>query len=83
MDELNHVSATTLAHNIRTKEFSSLEVVDTYIARIEAVNPRLNAVVQLAVDQAREEARKADAALARGELKGASSWRSVYSKGHI
>ena len=41
-----------------------------YLQRIEEVNPKLNAVVQLTADAARAEAREADAALAHGEIKG-------------
>ena len=63
-------SATRLAAAIRDREVSALEVVDASLARIEAVNPKINAVVQLTATPAREEARAADAALARGELKG-------------
>jgi len=70
MDELIYASATDLAKAIRTKEASSQEVTDAYLARIEAVNPQLNAVVQLTADTAREQARRADEALARGEVRG-------------
>jgi len=70
LDELIFASATALAKAIRAKEVSSLEVVDAYLGRIEAVNPQLTAVVQLGADAARDQARAADAALARGEIKG-------------
>src|SRR5437879_4174026 len=70
MDELLYTSATSLAQAIREKLVSSYEVVETCIHRIEAVNPKLNAVVQLVADVALAQARKADAALARGELQG-------------
>jgi amidase len=70
MDELIYASATALAQSIRSKEVSSEEIVNAYLQRIEAVNPQLNAVVQLAADAARAQARQADAALARGEIKG-------------
>ncbi len=70
MDELIYASATALAKAIRTKEVCSLEVVDAYLRRIEAVNPQLNAVVQVGANAARDQARAADAALARGEVKG-------------
>ncbi len=50
---------------IREREVSSFEVVDVHLARIERVNPKLNAVVQIAPD-ARVRARDADAILARG-----------------
>jgi amidase len=70
MDELIYASATELARAIRTKEVSSEEVVNAYLERIEKVNPKLNAVVQLTADAARAQAREADAALARGRIKG-------------
>ena len=70
MDQLMYASATTLAKAIRTKEVSSKEVVDAYLQRIEAINPKLNAVVQLTADTARAQARQADAALARGDTTG-------------
>ena len=47
-----------------------LDVVESHLSRIEAVNPRLNAVVNLASDAAIAGARKADDALARGEIFG-------------
>ena len=70
MDELIYTPATMLANTIRRKEVSSVEVVEAYLQRIEAVNPQLNAVVQLAGDTARTQAQQADAALARGDSKG-------------
>jgi amidase len=70
-DELFYASATALARRIRERELSSEEVVQAHLQRIAAVNPRLNAVVQLAGDQALSDARAADAALARGESLGA------------
>src|SRR2546426_10410002 len=70
MDELIYASATTLAQAIRDKKVSSQEVVEAYVQRIEAVNPQLNAVVQLTAEPAFVHAREADAALARGEIKG-------------
>jgi len=70
-DELIYTSATKLAQAIRAKKLSSEEVVSAYLRRIEEVNPKLNAVVQLAADQALAQAREADAALAKGKIKGA------------
>lgn len=70
MNEITYWSAKALAEAIRAKKLSSLEVVDAHLRRIEEVNPRLNAVVQLTVKAAREQARQADAALARGDVIG-------------
>src|SRR5919205_1216370 len=67
MDEIIYASASELARAIRAREVSSSEVVEAHLARIEEVNPRLNAVVHLTADAARRRAREADEAVARGE----------------
>lgn len=61
------LSAKELAERIAAGQVSAVEAVEAAIARIEAVNPRLNAVVVTRYEVAREEARAADAARARGE----------------
>lgn len=58
--QLAGCSAVELAGLIARGEVSALEVVDAHIARIEQVNPRLNAVVVKRYDQARAEAQQAD-----------------------
>jgi amidase len=63
-------SASELAEAIRSKKLSSREVVEAHLERIAAVNPKLNAVVQFTAEAARKQAEEADAALARGEIKG-------------
>ncbi len=68
--ELIFESALALARAIRKKEVSSEEIVRACIDRIEDVNPRLNAVVQLPAELAIRQAHEADQALARGEIKG-------------
>ncbi len=70
MQEIIFASATALARAIREKQVSSQEVVDAYLKRIEVINPALNSVVQVRAEAARDEARQADEALARGEVKG-------------
>ena len=70
MDDVIYASATDLARAIRAKAISSAEVVQVYLQRIEAVNPHLNAVVQLRPEAALAEARAADAALARRQVLG-------------
>jgi amidase len=70
MDDLIYRSTGDLAQMIRDREVSSEEVVRAHLAWIEAVNPALNAVVHLVAEQAMSQARDADSALARGELKG-------------
>ena len=70
MDQLLFASVSQIAKGIREKKISSEEFVKACIARIEAVNPRLNAVVQLPAERALAAAREADEALARGEVRG-------------
>jgi len=70
MEELINQSASALARAIRSKQVSSQEVVEACLQRIALVNPQLNAVVQLADDKAREQARQADKAIAHGEKLG-------------
>ncbi len=70
MDKLVYASATELARAIRTGEVSSEEVVTAYLLRIEKVNPKLNAIVQLIAEDAQAQAREADASLARGHIRG-------------
>jgi amidase len=70
MKEIIAASATALAKAIRDREVSSEEVVNAYLKRMRAVNPKLNAVVQELGETACEQARAADRALARGGLLG-------------
>jgi len=69
-NDLCTVPAARLAQLIRDRDISSAEAVDAHLRRIEAVNPRLNAVVQLGADAARTAARAADDAIARGDALG-------------
>src|SRR5262249_40498464 len=65
--ELVFRGAAELARLIRGGEVSALEVIDAHIARIEAVNAKLNAVVLPLYEEARRAARAVDAARARGD----------------
>ena len=71
MDELIYSSAKSIAQAIRDKKVSASEALEAHLKRIAEVNPALNAVVQLAADRARAEAKQADDALARGDDLGA------------
>jgi amidase len=70
MDDRAFGSATELAAEIRNRRIGCLELLDFYLARAERHNPALNAIVVWQMDKARERARAADAALARGEYWG-------------
>lgn len=64
--ELWRLDALELARRIRAREVSAREATDSVLARIDAVNPRLNALVDLMPDTARAAADAADRALAAG-----------------
>ncbi len=68
MKDLIYASAAALAKAIKSGEVSSEEVVTAHLARIEEVNPRLNAVVQLTAESALKQAKAADAELAKGRV---------------
>jgi amidase len=63
-------SAERTARAIRTREISSREAVQNVLGRVAAVNPRINAVVDLMADEALAEADRADKAVQRGETLG-------------
>jgi amidase len=67
---LTRKPARELARLIRAREVSPLEVLDAHLAAIEQLNPKLNAIVTLAADQARDAARAAEGAVAAGTAVG-------------
>lgn len=66
MDPIQRLSAVRLARRIRSGEISAVEAVECHIAAIQAVNPRLNAVVRDRFEPARVEAKQADARVRQG-----------------
>jgi amidase len=62
-------SAADFVTALADRKVSSRELVDAAIARIEALDPKINAVVVRDFDRARTAAKSADEALARGEKK--------------
>jgi amidase len=67
MSDLWQLGALELAHKIRTREVSSREIVEAHLARIDEVNPQLNAIVRRLDDEALAAADAADAAVASGD----------------
>jgi amidase len=64
---LAYRTAGELAKALADRKISARELLDAAIARIEALDPKINAVVVRDFDRARKAADEADAALARGE----------------
>lgn len=67
MADVHFTSAYELARQIRAREVSPVEVVEACLARIEQINPVLNAFVALRENEARAEAKALAERLAHGE----------------
>lgn len=69
-DAIYYQQASTLAEMIRSKQITSMEVVQAHLDRIETINPRINAIVTLMGEQALKDAALADKAVAAGKILG-------------
>lgn len=68
--DLWKLSASEIAHLVRQRQVSATEVAQSALARLDAVNPRLNAVVEHRPDEVLARARDIDQAIARDEATG-------------
>lgn len=59
-----------LAHLLRTRQVTSLELTEMYLARLHRYNEKLNFVVTFLDDLARQQAKQADTEIAAGRYKG-------------
>jgi len=66
LSDLLLLPATVLAQRIRAGELSPVALIESSLARIDQVNPRLNAFCAVYGDEARERARECEAAVSRG-----------------
>ena len=65
-EDLCFTPATELAVSIRARKLSPVEIVEAILARIDALNPRLNAYLAVDAERAVDIAREAEAAIMRG-----------------
>src|SRR4051812_34230990 len=63
-------SATELAAALSEREISSRELLESYLGRIERLNPAINAIVTLDAERALADAEAADRAIACGQSRG-------------
>ncbi|MGB5329906.1 MAG: amidase [Gammaproteobacteria bacterium] len=70
MSEAIYWSASRIAAEIRAGNLTSREIVDACLERIERVNPKINAVVQLVTERARKEADELDRLAVSGRFMG-------------
>lgn len=71
MTDLWRRSAVDQASLLAAGQVSARELLDEHLARIDEVNPTVNAIVTFSLDRAHEDAARADEAHARGERLGA------------
>jgi amidase len=69
-DDLVFQSARRLSRLLATRKVSAVELLRAYIAQIERVNPKVNAIVTFRPAEALKEARAIDARRARGAKRG-------------
>ncbi len=66
-DDLAFKSATELGSLIASRDVSPVEATELYLRRIERLNSQLNSYLTVTGDQAIESAKKAEAAVVRGD----------------
>jgi amidase len=66
-DDIAFAGAARIAELVRAKEVSPTELVDLYLERIERIDPRLNAYRIVFAERAREDAKRAEERLKKGD----------------
>ncbi|WP_161814853.1 Asp-tRNA(Asn)/Glu-tRNA(Gln) amidotransferase subunit GatA [Steroidobacter agaridevorans] len=64
---MHHLTLAELNEGLRARRFSSVELAKHFLARIERLNPTLNALITVTAEQALAAAQRADELLASGE----------------
>jgi len=66
MNEPTFLSAVEMCSNVRNKKISPVELADAHLAKIERLNPKLNAFIQIDSERVRQQARNAETAVMSG-----------------
>ena len=83
MSELTQLTAAQLAAKVKNREVSAREVAEAFLARIEAVEPKVKALLTVTAVKARAQADAVDAKLAAGEDPGALAGVPVVLKDNL
>ncbi len=70
LEDLAFASVVQLAHLLKTRQVTSVELTEMYLARLHKYNPKLNCVVTFLDDVARAQSKQADAEIAAGKYRG-------------
>ena len=68
--ELHHLTIAAAARRIAAGELSPMELTKTFLARIDAVDHKLNSYARVTADRALEDARRAEQEIAAGNYRG-------------
>lgn len=83
MEDLWRLSATDVAAAVKAKKISAKEAAQSALSRLDAVNPRINAVIDHRPDEVLAQAAAVDAAISRGEEVGPLAGVPVTIKANI
>ncbi len=80
LEEVAFWPVADLAGLIKSRKVSSVELTNMYLARLKRYDPKLQCVITLTEELAREQAKRADEEIAAGPLPGATARNSVGSQ---
>jgi Asp-tRNA(Asn)/Glu-tRNA(Gln) amidotransferase A subunit family amidase len=69
-EPLYYFTVAELSEHVRSKNISPVQIVEACLARIEALNSRLNAFITVFADESRKLAREAEKDIEAGRLRG-------------
>jgi aspartyl-tRNA(Asn)/glutamyl-tRNA(Gln) amidotransferase subunit A len=69
-EDVLYLDATELGRRLRSRQLSPVELAESYLARIERLDPRLKAFVTVTRERALEQARRAENEIAAGRVRG-------------
>lgn len=69
MSEIHHLSTDQLVEGLQSKQFSSLELTDHFIKRIDALDSQINSFITHTSETARAQAKAADEMRAQGDVR--------------
>src|SRR5256884_3846519 len=83
MGDVTRLSALAMAELVRRREISPIALIEAHLARIEKLNPKLNAFVHVDQERARRDARAAEWAVQQGAGLGALNGVPISIKSSI
>src|ERR1700730_10331521 len=81
--ELHWLTIADAARLIERRRILPLELTDALIARIETLDPQINAFLLPTPEKAREQARAAEREIMAANYRWPAAWRSVRAEGHL